>query len=137
MAPNLDFEFAYTDGPIIDLRLINPATANSAISHATFDTGADISLFDESLARQLRLDLEGSEQMTILGVGGGEIIARISRVELMLLDELELSVSVTSDVAFAPIRGLGTGNLIGLNVLEHFDFGLSHRERVGYLGRAS
>ncbi len=35
------------------------------------------------------------------------------------------------------MRGLAIGNLIGLDVLEHFDFWLSHRERVGYLGRAS
>ena len=26
-------------------------------------------------------------------------------------------------------------NLMGLDVLEHFDFALSHRQRTGYLGR--
>ncbi len=52
----------------------------------------------------------------------------------MLLDEPDLQITV--EAAFAPEVELTFGNLIGLDVLEHFDFALSHRERIGYLGRS-
>jgi hypothetical protein len=87
MPLNLEFEFLYPFGPVIDLRLRDPDSGTSTLSSALVDTGADISLFDESVAESIG------------------------------------------------IRGLGTGNLIGLDVLAHFDFGLSHRDRLGYLGR--
>jgi hypothetical protein len=35
------------------------------------------------------------------------------------------------------LGSLALGNLIGLDVLEHFDFAISHRERLGYLGRSA
>jgi hypothetical protein len=51
------------------------------------------------------------------------------------LDEDELSLRLP--VAFAPIQATTAGNLLGLDVLSHFDFALSHSQRLGYLGRAT
>jgi len=133
MPLNLEFEFSYPFGPVIDLRLRSPNSSASTLSSALVDTGADISLFDESVAESLGIDLTGLGEVVIRGVGGSLTVARLITIEPLLLDEPDLSV--TGNIAFARIRGLGTGNLIGLDILDHFDFGLSHRDRLGYLGR--
>ena len=68
-----------------------------------------------------------------MGLGGGVIEAVLLEIDLLLLDEEELLLR--GPVAFAPLQAIRVGNLIGLDVLEHFDLALSHRERLGYLGR--
>jgi hypothetical protein len=78
--------------------------------------------------------LASGTPVSIRGVGGATLEARLITVELALLTERDLTI--TLPVAFATIDGLGVGNLIGLDVLEHFDFALSHSQRTGYLGRA-
>lgn len=55
------------------------------------------------------------------------------QVTLRLLDEPDLEISLP--VLFGETGQGRLGNLIGLDVLEHFDFGLSHAKRLGYLGR--
>jgi hypothetical protein len=54
-------------------------------------------------------------------------------MRLALLDRSDLVV--TLPIAFAEGIERSTGNLIGLDVLEHFEFALAHRDRLGYLGR--
>jgi hypothetical protein len=91
-------------------------------------------LFDEAVGRQLGLDLAILPVLNISGVGGLTREARLAEVTIRLLDNPDLSATV--EVALAPDVELGHGNLIGLDVLEHFDFGLAHRQRLGYLGRS-
>jgi len=50
------------------------------------------------------------------------------------LNEPELRVIVRA--GFVEMGSPALGNLIGLDVLEHLDFGLSHAQRLGYLRRA-
>jgi predicted aspartyl protease len=102
-------------------------------TEALIDTGADLSLFDEGLAQDLGLDLQSLPAVNLSGVGGLLREARLAEVRLTLLDLAELQV--TLEVAFAPEVELAHGNLIGLDVLEHFDFALAHADRLGYLGR--
>jgi hypothetical protein len=96
------------------------------------DTGADISLFGYSIALGLGLDMDALPVVSITGVGGLVREARMVRVRLLLLNDSELNVE--AEIAFAPDVEQTHGNLIGLDVLEHFDF-ISHAERLGYLGR--
>ena len=123
----------YFREPIIAVTLASPAGYERR--EALIDTGSELSLFDEWIALSLGLDLERLPPVTLSGVGGLLREARLAQVTLMLLDRNELRA--TLDVAFAADVELTLGNLIGLDVLEHFDFGLSHRERLGYLGRAA
>jgi hypothetical protein len=133
MTPNFEFEFAYPSLPRITVALKSIETGRSGRTGALVDTGAEITLFDVTVAQRLGIDFAGAPNITISGVGGSLSDARLVTVEIALLDEPNLTVSLP--VAFAPIEGLGVGNLIGLDVLSHFDFGLSHRDRLGYLGR--
>ena len=55
-------------------------------------------------------------------------------MELHLLASEELSVRLS--IAFVPGLDERLDNLIGRDVLEHFDFALAHSQRLGYLGRA-
>jgi hypothetical protein len=132
MPPNFQFEFSYPSLPRITLRLTARETGRSGRTGALLDTGAEISLFDLTVAERIGLDLVHAPTVVISGVGGELSGARLATVELMLLDEADLSIALP--VAFTPLEGLGVGNLLGLDVLSHFDFGLSHRDRLGYLG---
>ena len=59
--------------------------------------------------------------------------ARLVEIRLELLERAELAV--TTPVAFAPDVDATTGNLLGRDVMEYFDFGLSHRNLIGNLRR--
>ena len=135
MPLNLEFEFWYLDEPEIGLRLRSPDTGRDVFTSAILDTGADVSLFDDLLANQLGIDLSRARSIPFRGIGGQTMEARQANVEVILLEEPDLSASVT--LAFSPRQTLILGILIGLDVLAHFDFGLSHRDRLGYLGRPS
>jgi hypothetical protein len=102
---------------------------------ALIDTEAEISLFDERLAGELGINLGGAIGVRLYGVGGEVRIARLAEVELRLLGQAELTFS--GEVAFAPGTEAAHGNLLALDILDHFDFALSHTNRVGYLGPAS
>jgi hypothetical protein len=95
--------------------------------------GADLTIFDATVARRLRLDLTEGRQVRLAGVGG-RTNAHIQVVELALLGEPDLTVSLP--VAFVADFADRLNNLIGRDVLEHFDFALMHSQRLGYLGRA-
>jgi predicted aspartyl protease len=133
MPPSLDFEFLYLDGPVISVTLRSPETLRSAFTAALIDTGADIRLFDTTVADRLGLSLSEAPTAKIRGVGGAEVEARLADAELLLLGEPDMSIRIL--LAFAP-SGLAVGNLIGLDVLSRFDCALSQASRPGYLGRA-
>jgi hypothetical protein len=86
-----------------------------------------------TIAQTIGLPLEDARITTVYGVGGLAREVRLAEVTLRLLGQPDLEVRV--EVGFAPDVDLGTGNLIGLDVLEHFDFALAHADRLGYLGR--
>ena len=133
MPLSLDFEFLYLDGPVISVTVLSPETLRSAFTAALIDTGADISLFDTTIADRLGLNLPEAPTARVRGVGGAEMEARLADAELLLLGEPDMSIRIS--LTFAP-SGLAVGNLIGLYVLSRFDFALSHASRLGYLGRA-
>jgi hypothetical protein len=126
MPLNLTFESTYLIGPFIDITLRSIETGLEADTLAIVDTGAQVSLFDDALAQRLGIDL-GSAVPTR--------ICRTTTVELRLLGEAQLLVVLP--VAFATGVQTEIGNLLGLDVLEYFDFGLSHVNRTIQLGRAS
>jgi hypothetical protein len=91
-------------------------------------------LFDETVGRQLGINLDSLSALNISGEGGLVRDVKLGRVTLLLLDSPDLGISI--EEGFAPDVELGHGNLIRLDVLEHFDFGLSHHRRLGHLGCA-
>ena len=97
------------------------------------DTGADRSVVDSLVLADIDQDPEFIALTTVGGAGGGSLDAAIYEVELWLLDRDDMRI--TLPVAFAAGIERTVGNLIGLDVLEHFDFALAHRDRLGYLGR--
>jgi predicted aspartyl protease len=133
MPPSFQFEFSYLHQPRISVRIISPATGLSRVVSVLVDTGADVSLLDSLLADRLGIALEREQAISIEGVGGAITQARMAEVDIRLLDEEEMVLHLP--VAFAPLQTTTVGNLLGLDILAHFDFGLSHRDRLGYLGR--
>jgi uncharacterized membrane protein len=135
MPVNLDFEFFYPLQPVIAVSIRSAVGPRFYQTGAYLDTGAEVTLFDTTVAVRAGIDITAGRQVTIIGVAGDRIAASLTTVTLRLLDEPELEV--TLPVAFGSTGDRGFGNLIGLDVLEHFDFAISHRERLGYLGRSA
>ena len=134
MPLNFEFEFFYPFQPSLTIRVRSAQSGLSHLDYALLDTGADVTLLDSTIARHIGLDISDREEVLIGGIGG-VVPARFAEVEISLLDERDLSIVIPA--AFAEGQAGSMGNLIGLDVLEHFDFGLSHADRLGYLGRAT
>jgi hypothetical protein len=134
MALNLAFEYSYQSEPFIPIRLTNTSTGLIAATEAIVDTGSQASLFDESIARRLGLELPAANFTRNKGVGAGELLSRpaITRVSLLGLEEL----SEVMNLGFARDVENTTGNLIGQDILVFFDLAISHRNRILYLGRS-
>jgi hypothetical protein len=135
MPVNLTFEFFYPRQPIIAVSLRSPGEDRLFRTGAYLDTGAEVTFFDSTVAVRAGIDTAASHHVTIRGIAGHRITAALATVTLHLLDEPELAI--TLPIAFGSASERSFGNLIGLDVLEHFDFALAHRERLGYLGRSS
>ena len=134
MPPNFEFEFVYFTEPRITVRVVSPVNGQTKLIRGHIDTGAQATILDASVARDLGLELSSAATASLTGLGG-QVEARFSAMELRLLDEPELTRTLT--VAFIADIESQLGNLIGLDVLEHFDFALSHSQRTGYLGRST
>jgi len=124
MPPKLDFEFTYQQEPVVSVTVYSPFTGRLFSTDALIDTGAEVSMFDIAVAQRLGIDLTRAPSAGIVGVGG-RVEARLAEVELRLMDNAELRLWL--EVAFVAGQTQDLGNLIGLDVLSHFDFGLSHR----------
>jgi hypothetical protein len=135
MPLNFQFEFTYPFEPTITLRARSSITGRSRLAPVQVDTGADRTVLDLRIAVSIGLDPGSGQTISLMGLGGGTIEGVVMDVELLLLDEEELLIR--APVAFAPLQAIHVGNLLGLDLLEHFDFGLSHHQRLGYLGRSS
>ena len=112
MPLSFEFEFFYPAGPRITIGVLNPETGLYDVSSAHIDTGAEMNILDALIAQEIGLSLDGQPQRTLLGVGGGRFEAAVAEVELRLLDEEDLSIVLP--VAFAPVREIRLGNLLGL-----------------------
>jgi len=134
MPLNLDYVFLYQAEPIIDLIVADLASGLEVTTFALFDTGAELSLFDERIAHDIGLNLADAQIVRLRGISGVDVVARRATVRLRLLDEEDLSVILT--ISFAPNVERRLGNLLGLDILSQFDFGISHANSIGYLGRA-
>ena len=117
------------------MRISSLQSGLSLVREALIDTGTQLTLFDDSLARDLGIDLADALTENVSGLGGLVREVRLANVELRLLDRPELSMNI--EVGFAPNIERSLGNLIGLDALEGFDFALSHARRTGYLSRTT
>ena len=125
--------FRYIGNPSLSVAISEVGSASSILVPAYLDTGSDRSLFDSRILRSLRIESEPVEVAAFRGGGGGRLIAEFYEVHLALLDHSDLSV--TLPIAFADGIEDSTGNLLGLDLLIHFDFALSHFERLGHIVR--
>ena len=113
--------------------LISPDTGTAHQADVVIDTGAEVSIFDPSVAEALGLDLAGAARVNIRGIGGtirASMPATIIEVRILSLAELSAKITpvfLDDDQAI--------GSLIGLDVLESIDFALSHRDRIVFFGR--
>jgi hypothetical protein len=112
---------------------VAPNTGVGKLIRAHIDTGAQITILDHSVARDIEMDLSSARTVDLTGLGG-QVEGRAAEVELRLLDQPELTLRL--EVVFVERMSPRLGNLISLDVLEHFDLGLPHRQRIGYLGRS-
>jgi hypothetical protein len=131
--PNFEFEFVYFTDPIITVAVTSAMTGVTKLIRAHLDTGAQATILDASVARDLQLDLTSAPSIELTGLGG-RMDGRIENVQLRLLNQSDLALNI--NVAFVEGITQRVGNLLGLDLLAHFDFGLSHAQRLGYLGRS-
>ena len=131
MPPLFVFEFSYRSDPIISVRVTSRATGISTVTTALIDTGAQRSVFGARVARRLGLELVSPAVITLHGIGGSATKGHVHEVDVLLLDESDLSLRLP--LAFSE-GDLTAENLIGLDVLSFFDFGVSHANRLGYFG---
>ena len=131
---NLTFPFHYDAWPEITVIVHSPQSGLTDEYQALIDTGAQITVFDTRVADELEINLRNSEQFSISVVGGQSVEARVAPLRMALLQLPELTIEL--DVIFASGIASSTGNLIGLDVLSHFDLFLSHSQRMGFLGPA-
>jgi hypothetical protein len=122
----------YFRDPIIRVELIPTDGSDPVTADALTDTGSEVTLFDEIVAARLEIDLSTAPAVPISGVGGETREAKLAEVEMRLLSLSELVYR--GEIAFAPNIESAFGNLLALDVLNFFDFGLSHANRIGYLG---
>ncbi len=133
MPPKLDVAFSYDFNPTVTLRVTSPRTGASVTVRAIIDTGADRSVLDSFILQDIDPDAEMTGATSFTGAGGAAVDVAFYEVELALLDRDDMRVTLPIAFAFGLRRSVG--HLIGLDVLEHFDFALAHRDRLGYLGR--
>jgi hypothetical protein len=131
---NFDVGIDYEFSPRIPIRIISE-DGSTFEGRAFIDTGAEISIFDISVAEDLKLDLEHAEILALRGIGGRLSDVRVAKVEISI-PGLE-DVSAPCWAAFVENAATNFGNLLGLDALEAFDFGLSHSRRVAYFRPAS
>ena len=131
MESRFTVDFEYDDEPRVSLTLYSPETEVRFSIEAHIDTGAEITMFDDSIARQLRLDLTHASEVHLVGLGG-RTTGRLAEVELTLLGSVELTIALSA--AFVSDDTGQIGNLIGLDVLSSFSLGLAHGQRHGFLG---
>jgi hypothetical protein len=130
---NLTHPFYYETWPVIRVIVHGPHSGLTDEYDALIDTGAQVSVFDTTVADDLEIDLSSAERFLVSVVGGQRVEARIAPIRLALLQLPDLTIEL--DVVLAPGIASRTGNVIGLDVLAHFDLALSHSQRVGFLGR--
>ena len=135
MALNIPIVFSYgqAEPPSIAIVVIAPSGRRHTVD-VILDSGAEGTLLDIEVAEALRLDLTNARTISISGVGGAGGEARIVELDVELLGRGDLAGRIT--VAFASDVADTFGNLLGLNALSHFDLGLQHSIRRGYLGTA-
>ena len=133
MELSLDFNFRYTDDPEISVLVQSPLTGFETTTYAYIDTGAQRSLLDLRILRDIGHPATPVERLSLYGVGGGQVAVELFSIRISLLGEPALTTELP--LAFGEDIESGAGNLIGLDVLEHFDFALAHQDRLGYLGR--
>jgi hypothetical protein len=129
---NLSYPFYYEAWPEITVIVHSAASGLTNEYQALLDTGAQVTVFDTGVADYLSIDLSNLERFSVSVVGGQHVEARIAPVRLALLQLPELTIEL--DVVFADGIASSTGNIIGLDILAHFDLALSHRQKMGFLG---
>jgi predicted aspartyl protease len=129
---NLTHGFDYDYFPRIRLIAHSVDTGLTTDLDAIIDTGAEFTILDLDVASRLGLELNDAPVVRMSPVGGISFEANVAGIRASLLEVPELTVIV--DVLFAGEIAPSPGNLIGLDILEHFDLALSHSARVGLIG---
>jgi len=73
--------------PIIDLTVIGPA--DSRLLSGVLDTGVDDTVFPDSLAAKLGIDLSNAPTATSIGVGSSPFVVSLAEVTLRIADANE------------------------------------------------
>ena len=99
---------------------------------AVIDTGSEVTILDRLIAVQLGLDLGNRSRFNLRGFGGRIPLLGPTAVEIDILGLPELTARVMAFFSENFVENFG--NLLGLDVLESIDIGLSHRDRLLYFG---
>jgi hypothetical protein len=109
--------------PVIPVTVIAPN--NTRLVEGLLDSGADDTVFSDSLAALLGLDLSAAPTVTCVGVGGVPLVVRLAQVRLRIADnqeqrEWEAWVGFTSAPLRRPLLGY-TGFLQFFTAAFHGD----------------
>lgn len=105
--------------PICQVRITGPG--GDALRDGLLDSGADDTVFPESVATLIGLDLSQAPQYTVQLAGRGPMLCRFARVTLWLSDGVSRAFEWEPFVAFVPVA-LPFMPLLGqAGTLEFFD----------------
>jgi predicted aspartyl protease len=120
------YEHRYEDWPSIPCRIANPRNGSWVRSLLGIDTGADVTILDERLARELGIDLN-QPTVSIRGYGG-RIQGHPAIVDVVPLSMDELRIRV--EAIFAPNLDDEIGSVLGLDYFAFVDLLLAHSNNL-------
>lgn len=114
-SPSRDPAFPYFLHPLVSIRLYRGQASVPLIG--LIDSGADYTVFDYRIAKQLYIDWKTGKQSQISGIDGKPTISYLHDLEIEIVGLA--NGKVKSTVAFAELKGVGV--LLGqYGFFEHF-----------------
>jgi predicted aspartyl protease len=107
-------------------------SGREVVLEAAVDTGSNVTVLEGWVADDLKLDLSRASRSRVIGLGGVVGNIALAEVEVALFSRRGLRATVLA--AFLPSDSPPIGNLLGTDLLEQLDFGLSHANDVLYFG---
>lgn len=124
---NLSFPFRYEGSRFVPLARIGLKTRDGKVDYDFLvDTGADFTTLPKYMAERLGLDLNSLKRSSATGLGGYMVKTWLTKLDLILNDDVEVSVNVSITNENSTPFLLGRADL--LDVLYSWNFNATQKQ---------